>query len=90
MKTKTVINKTENKIIEKKVNIKKLARDYISTKSTARERRIFSTIRSEKKEMKEMEHLLKRLNNRKKNMPIMDWKRNKTLKQNILANLDKK
>jgi len=90
MRTSTIIEKTKNKIREKKSNVKKLARDYIDipTKNTERERSIINRIKAEKKEKNEFEHLLKRLNNRKKTMPTMVWKRNRSLEENILDNLD--
>ena len=91
MKIGTVITKTENEIVKKKTNIKKLAYEYgeITTKDTNREKSILNRIKIVKKEKNQLEHLVKRMNNRKKTMKDMVWKRNKSLEENILDNLDK-
>ena len=91
MKIETVITKTKNEIVKKKFNIKKLAYEYseLPTKDTNREKSILNRIKIVKKEKNQLEHLVKRMNNRKKNMPTMFWKRGKSLEENILANLDK-
>ena len=91
MKIGTVIEKTKNKIVKKKTNIRKLAREYseIPTKDTKKEKSILSRMKDEKKEKNQLEHLVKRMNNRKKTMKDMIWKKNKSLEENILDNLDK-
>ena len=91
MKTETVITKTKNRIAKNKSNIKKLAYEYseIPTKDTKKEKSIFNRIKAEKKEKNQLEHLVKRMNNRKKTMKDMVWKKNKSLEENILDNLDK-
>jgi len=92
VKTETVIKKTKSKINQRKINIKRLAHDYadIPTKDTAKENSIIKGLKAEKKKKNELEHLVKRMKNRKKTIPTMIWKRNKSLRENILANLDKK
>ena len=91
MKTSLVITKTKNRIAQKKTNIKKLAREYseIPTKDTNKEKTILNKIKAEKIEKNQLEHLVKRMNNRKKTMKDMVWKRKKSLTENILINLDK-
>lgn len=89
MKTTTVITKTKNKIRENKTNIRKLAIEYSETPTTnkKKEKSIISKLNAEKKEKIQLEGLLKKLDNRKKKMPVMVWKNKNTLTENILANL---
>jgi len=91
MKTSLVITKTKNRIAKNRSNIKKMAQEYseIPTKDTKKEKSVLNRIKAEKVEKNQLEHLVKRMNNRKKNMPTMVWKRKKSLEENILDNLDK-
>ena len=92
MKTESVITKTKNRIAQNKSNIKKLACEYgeIPTKDTKKEKNILNKMKAEKAEKNQLEHLVKMMNNRKKTMKTMVWKRDKSLTENILDNLDKK
>jgi len=89
MRTETIISRTKGKITKRKANIKKLARDYanMTTKDVVKEKSILKRLKEEKKKKNELEHLVKRMNNRKKTMPTMAWKKSKSHVENILENL---
>jgi len=91
MKTSVVIRRTKEKIIKKKTDIKKLAKVYVNvpTNNKTKERSILGKMQTQKNKKNKLERLLIRVEKRKKEMPEMVWKRNKSHTENILANLDK-
>jgi len=88
MKTETVINKTKNEIRVKKSKYKKLAQSNLNVGvHTKKEKDILAKMRVVKKEKVELTQLLNKMERKKKTMKTMEWKRDKSLVENIEKNI---
>lgn len=88
MKTETVINKTKSEIRVKTGKYKRLASDYLDSPiNTKKAKNILAKMKSMRKEKSKLTQLLNKMERKKKTMKTMEWKRDKSLVDNIEKNL---